>query len=46
MFTVLLSGIVNDYNHRKCVLLSNQKCELQPALINLHPIEYNQKFHY
>ena len=26
--------------------LSNQKCEIQPTLINLHPIEYNQELHY
>ena len=27
--------------HTKCVSLSNQKCEIQPALINLHYNEYN-----
>ena len=27
--------------HTKCVSLSNQKCEIQPALINLHCNEYN-----
>ena len=26
--------------------LSNQKCMIQPSLINLHPQEYSQKFHY
>ena len=30
----------------KCVSLSNQKCMTQSALINLHPNEYGQKFHY
>ena len=28
------------------VSLSNQKCEIQPALINLHPNEYSQELHY
>ena len=27
-------------------MLSNQKCKTQPALINLHPSEYRQEFHY
>ena len=26
--------------------LSNQKCMTQPNLINLHPNEYTQEFHY
>ena len=26
--------------------LSNQKCLIQPTLINLHPNEYSQEFHY
>ena len=46
IFIGLLSGIVNASNHTKCVSLSNQKCEIKPTLINLHPIEYNQDFHY
>ena len=46
MFIVLLSSIVNASNHTKCVLLSNQKCKNQPTLINLHPNECSQKFHY
>ena len=32
--------------HLKCVSLSNQKCEIQPTFINLHPNEYSQNFHY
>ena len=32
--------------HTKCVSLSNQKCEIQPALINLDPNDYNQEIHY
>ena len=39
MFIVLLSNIVSASNHRKCVPLSNQKCKIQPTLINLHPNE-------
>ena len=37
---------VNASNHRNCVLLNNQKCEIQPALINLRPNEHCQEFHY
>ena len=33
MFIVLLSSIAYASNHKKCVLLSNQKCEIQPTLI-------------
>ena len=46
MFIVLLSSIVNASNHTKCVSLSNQKCEIQPTFINLHPNEYSQEFYY
>ena len=42
----LLPGLVNGSNHTKCVSLSNQKCMIQPTLINLHPNEYSQEFHY
>ena len=28
------------------MLLSNQKCMTQPALINLHPNEYSRELHY
>ena len=45
MFTVLLSNIVNESN-TKCASLSNQKCMIQPTLINLHPNEYSQEFHH
>ena len=41
----LLTKIVIASNHTKRVSLSNQKCEIQPTLINLHPIEYSQEFH-
>ena len=30
----------------ECVFLSNRKCEAYPTLINLHPNEYSQEFHY
>ena len=28
------------------MLLSNQKCMTEPTLVNLHPNEYSQEFHY
>ena len=46
MFIGLLSSIVNPSDHAKCVSLSNQICMIQPNLINLHPNEYSQEFHY
>ena len=46
IFIVLLTGLINGSNHTKCVSLSNQKCMTQPNLINLHPNEYSQEFHY
>ena len=46
MFIGLLISIVDASNHTKCVSLSNQKCEIQPIFINLHPNEYSQVFHY
>ena len=44
IFIVLLGNIVNGSNHTKRVSLSNQKCQIQRTLINLHPNEYNQEF--
>ena len=46
MFIGLSTGLVNKYDHTKCVSLSKQKCMIQPTLIKLHPNEYNQEFHY
>ena len=46
MFIVFLTSIVNASNHAKLVSLSNQKCDTQPALINLYPNEYSQELHY
>ena len=44
---VLLGSIVDASNHTKCMSLSNQKCEIQPTLINLHPNESSQELlHY
>ena len=45
-FVVLLISIVNASIHARCISLSNQKWEIQPTLINLHPNENNQEFHY
>ena len=46
IFIGLLSGIVNGSNHTKCVSLSNQKCMIEPTLINLHTNDYSQEFYY
>ena len=42
----LLTSIVSTSNHTKCVSLTNQKCMIQPTLINLYPNEYSQELHY
>ena len=43
---LLTSLLVNASMHTKCLSLSNQKCEIQPTFINLHPSnEYSQEFH-
>ena len=46
IFIGLLTGLVNGSNHTKCLSLSNRKCEIEHNLINLHPDEYRQEFHY
>ena len=46
MFMGLLTSLVNASNHKKRPSLSNRKCEIQPTLINLHPNECSQEFHY
>ena len=38
---MLLTSIVNPFNHTERVSLSNQKCMTQ-STINLHPTEYSQ----
>ena len=46
IFIGFLTGIVSASNDTNRVSLSNQKCITQPTLINLHPNEYSQEFHY
>ena len=46
VFIGLLTGLVNGSNHTKRISLSNQKCMIQPILINLHLNEYKLEFHY
>ena len=46
IFIGLLTGLVNGSNHTKCVSLINQKCQIQPTLINLRPNKYSQECHY
>ena len=43
---LLASVVVKASSHTKCVSLSNQKCEIQPTLVNLLQNEYNQEYHY
>ena len=38
----LLTDLVKDSNHTKCVSLSNQKCMIEPTLINLPPSKYSR----
>ena len=44
IFIGLLTGPVIEWNHTKCVSLSNQNCDIQLILINLHLNEYSQEF--
>ena len=46
MFIGLLAGIVSACNRTKYVPLNNEKCMIQPSLINLPATEYSQEFHY
>ena len=45
IFIRLLISITNTSKHTNCVSLNNQKCMIQPTVINLHPNEYSQEFH-
>ena len=45
LFFVSLASIFNASKHTKCMPLSNQKCKIQPTLINFHANEYNQELH-
>ena len=42
---IALSKIVNGSNPTKCISFSNQKCMIQPTVINIHP-KFSQEFHY
>ena len=44
-FVGLLTDSIYACNHIKCVSLSNEKCEIQLTLTNLHPNEYSQELH-
>ena len=44
IFTGLVTGLVNGSNHNKCLSLSNQRCMIQPSLINLDPNECSQEY--
>ena len=46
IFIGLFTGLVTGSNHTRCISLRNQKCEIQPTLINLHPNKYIQELHY
>ena len=41
-FIRLLTNVVSASNHTKCISLSNQKFEIQSAMIDLHHNEYTQ----
>ena len=43
MFIRYLTGLINRSNHTKYVSLRNQKCMIEPSLINLYPNEYIQE---
>ena len=38
--------VINASSHTKWVSFSNQTCEIQPTLINVHPNEYSQELQY
>ena len=46
MFIGLTNGLVNTSNDAKYISLSNQKCDFQPVLTNLHPNEQSQELCY
>ena len=46
IFIGLLTGLIIGSNNTRWVSLSNQKFMTQFTLINLHPNEYSQEFHY
>ena len=46
MFIGSTNGLVNTSNDANCISLSNQKCDIQPTLTNLHPNELSQELRY
>ena len=46
IFIGLLTYPIKESNHTNCVSLSNQKYATQTILINFHPNEYSQEFHF
>ena len=46
MFIRLLTDLLSRFNHTKYLLLSIQKCMIQPTLNNLHPSKYSQELHH
>ena len=46
IFIKLLTSIINASNQTKFVSLNNQQFMTQPALVIIHPYEYNQDFCY
>ena len=46
MFLALVASSVNAFTRTKCISLSNQKCKIQPTLINFHPNQYSNEFHH
>ena len=45
-FFVFLTSLINASSYTKYVSLSNQKCDIEPTLINLNPNEYSHELHY
>ena len=46
IFIGLLIGLFHGSNHLKRISLRENKCQIQPTLINLYLNEWSQEFHY
>ena len=46
IFIGLLTGLFNGSKNKKWVSLSNQKCDIQPTLINLHTVKNFTALHW
>ena len=48
LLTTLIKTFIisNASDHAKCESLSNQRCQTETNLINLHSNEYSQELHY